>query len=374
MATPPPDSSTRRPRSRRRLIAGLGAFAMAFPLTFALAGSSQAAPTLTIAQAKAQLAALQTQEDVADEAYDQGNLASQQAASALRSAQVAVAAQSAKLTSMEKSIAGFAAASYTSGGLNPVDTLLAGGDPETLLSRAANMNEIARNQDAALLQISAQREVVTGAQQTASDKAAAAATALATLSTARSKITGVIAQEQAVLSHLQAQAREELLAEQAREQAASRAAARVALQRVLTAPAAAPASSAGTGSSAPTTPVPSAGGAARIALEAAYSQMGKPYAYGAAGPNAYDCSGLVMWAYAHAGISLPHSAAGQYGYGTHVSESQFEPGDLVFYDEGGGIGHVGIYVGGGEMIDANHTGGWVGVRPLYSGLVGGTRL
>jgi cell wall-associated NlpC family hydrolase len=401
VATPPPDSSLHcashwphhqppheplhqplhQPlhRTRRRLIAGLGAITMAVPLSFALAGSSQAAPTLTIAQAKAQLAALQTREDAADEAYDQGNLASQQAASALASAQTAVTAQGSKLASMETSIDGFAAASYTSGGLNPVDTLLAGGSPQLLLSRAASMNEIARNQDSALLKISAQREVLSGAQQTASDKAAAAKTALANLASARKQITGVIAQEQAVLAHLQAQARAELLAEQARAQAASRAEARAALHQALTAPAA-PATtqvtsaSAGAGASAPTTPVPSAGGAARIALEAAYSQMGKPYAYGAAGPSSYDCSGLVMWAYAHAGISLPHSAAGQYGYGTHVSESQLEPGDLVFYDEGSGIGHVGIYVGGGEMIDANHTGGWVGVRPLYSGLVGGTRL
>ena len=63
-----------------------------------------------------------------------------------------------------------------------------------------------------------------------------------------------------------------------------------------------------------------------------------------------------MWAFAKAGISLPHSAAGQYGYGTHVSYSQLQPGDLVFFDEGGGIGHVGIYAGNGTMVDAPHTG------------------
>ena len=77
-----------------------------------------------------------------------------------------------------------------------------------------------------------------------------------------------------------------------------------------------------------------------------------------------------MWAFARAGISLPHSSEGQMGAGRHVSRSQLQPGDLVFFDGGG---HVGIYVGNGKMIDANHTGGWVGVRPLYSGYDGAVR-
>jgi len=120
--------------------------------------------------------------------------------------------------------------------------------------------------------------------------------------------------------------------------------------------------------------LPAGSGVAQTVLDAALSQRGKPYAYGAAGPDAYDCSGLVMWAFARAGISLPHSAAAQYGYGTHVPASALQPGDIVFYQEGGGIGHNGIYAGNGMMIDANHSGGWVDVRPLYGGLLGGTRL
>lgn len=111
-------------------------------------------------------------------------------------------------------------------------------------------------------------------------------------------------------------------------------------------------------------------------LAAAYSQRGKPYSYGAAGPDAYDCSGLVLWAFAQAGVSLPHSAADQYGYGTHIAPADLQPGDIVFFDEGGGIGHDGIYVGNGNMIDANHSGGWVDVRSMayYPGLIGGTRI
>lgn len=367
-----PDGHAHASRLRRRAVAAAAAVVISIPLTFALAGSSQAAPTLTIAQAQAQLVALQTQEDAADEAYNAGTIAAKQAATQSQSAQAAVGLQSAKLAVMERGIALFAAASYTTGGLNPVDSLLAGGDPSVMLSKAANMNEVARNQNAQLIAFTAQREVLAAAQKTALDTAAAATASLKQLAAARSHIATVIAQEQAVLSHLQAQARAQLLAEQAQQEAASRAAARAALARVV-APTTAPAS-VPTGSSGPTQPVPNASGAAKIALQAAFSRLGDAYVYGAAGPTTFDCSGLTMWAYAHAGVSLPHSAAAQYNYGTHVSRDQLQPGDLVFFDDGSSIGHDGMYVGNGQMIDANHTGGSVGVRDLYDGYVGATRL
>jgi cell wall-associated NlpC family hydrolase len=114
--------------------------------------------------------------------------------------------------------------------------------------------------------------------------------------------------------------------------------------------------------------------AARTAIQVAYDQIGKPYEYGAAGPGAFDCSGLTMYSYAAAGIALPHNAQEQYSYGTHVSLSDMLPGDLVFFGGDGYIGHVGIYIGRGLMIDAPHTGSPVGIHALYSGLVGATRL
>jgi cell wall-associated NlpC family hydrolase len=93
------------------------------------------------------------------------------------------------------------------------------------------------------------------------------------------------------------------------------------------------------------------------------SQIGKPYKWGGAGPNSYDCSGLTMWAWAHAGVSLPHSSKAQYSSLPHVSLSQLAPGDLIFY--GSPIHHVGIYKGGGVMVHAPQSGETVREESIY---------
>ena len=93
----------------------------------------------------------------------------------------------------------------------------------------------------------------------------------------------------------------------------------------------------------------------------ALSQLGTPYVWAGSAPGGFDCSGLVMWAYAQVGVSLPHSSYAQYGYGVPVSRDQLEPGDLVFFD---GLGHVGIYIGGGQFVHAPHTGDVVKISSL----------
>jgi cell wall-associated NlpC family hydrolase len=89
--------------------------------------------------------------------------------------------------------------------------------------------------------------------------------------------------------------------------------------------------------------------------------LGRPYVWGGASPSGFDCSGFVMYVYAHFGVSLPHSSYAQYGYGSPVSQSDLQPGDLVFFD---GLGHVGIYAGSGTFIHAPHTGDVVKISSL----------
>jgi len=99
------------------------------------------------------------------------------------------------------------------------------------------------------------------------------------------------------------------------------------------------------------------GGVVGVAMQ----YLGTPYVWAGAAPGGFDCSGLVMWAYAQVGVSLPHSSYAQYGYGVPVSRDQLQPGDLVFFD---GLGHVGIYIGGDQFVHAPHTGDVVKISSL----------
>ena len=106
-------------------------------------------------------------------------------------------------------------------------------------------------------------------------------------------------------------------------------------------------------------PVPDAryGGVVGIAMHF----LGVPYRWGGADPSGFDCSGFSMYVFAQVGVSLPHHAASQYGLGTPVSQDQLQAGDLVFFN---GLGHMGIYIGGGQFIHAPHTGDFVKISSL----------
>jgi cell wall-associated NlpC family hydrolase len=121
-------------------------------------------------------------------------------------------------------------------------------------------------------------------------------------------------------------------------------------------------------SSDATQAAPPASSAGAQAAQIALGEQGIPYVFGGSSPSGFDCSGLVMWAYGQLGISLPHFTGSLWNSGTHVSQDQLEPGDLVFFH---GESHVGIYIGGGQFVHAPHTGDVVKVSSLseswYSG-------
>jgi peptidoglycan DL-endopeptidase CwlO len=107
------------------------------------------------------------------------------------------------------------------------------------------------------------------------------------------------------------------------------------------------------------------GGVVGIAMQ----YLGVPYVWGGSSPSGFDCSGFVMYVYAQVGVSLPHYTGAQWSYGVPVSRSDLEPGDLVFFD---GLGHVGIYVGGGQFIHAPQTGDVVKISSLDDGFYAAT--
>lgn len=211
------------------------------------------------------------------------------------------------------------------------------------------------------------------------------------LASIQSQITAIKAEEARRQAILAAQARARLAREQAqllarqRAEAAAAAAQAAAARRAAT-PAAAPAETPANtpapsvapattdASPAPASPPVASGAGHPQAATIAMQYLGVPYVWGGASPSGFDCSGLVMYVFAQLGISLPHYAAAQYGYGVPVSRDQLQPGDLVFFD---GLGHVGIYIGGGEMIHAPHTGDVVKISPLTdfgSAYVGARRI
>jgi cell wall-associated NlpC family hydrolase len=107
-----------------------------------------------------------------------------------------------------------------------------------------------------------------------------------------------------------------------------------------------------------------ASGRAAAAVQYAMAQVGDSYVYGAAGPSAFDCSGLTMMAWAQAGVALPHSSSAQYSSGARVSADSLQPGDLVFYYSP--ISHVGMYIGNGMIVHAANPGTGVVVSDMYS--------
>jgi cell wall-associated NlpC family hydrolase len=179
------------------------------------------------------------------------------------------------------------------------------------------------------------------------------------LGTEKAEIDDKAGQAKELLDTLEARAAAR--ASRSRARAAAAEAARSA------AASAAPATAASAPASAPS---PASGGAA-AAVSYAMAQVGKSYVYGAAGPSAFDCSGLTMMAWAQAGVGLPHSSSAQMGSGTPVSQSQLQPGDLVFYYSP--VSHVGMYIGNGKIVNALNPSSGVGISDVgsmpYSGAV-----
>ncbi|HEX7135442.1 MAG TPA: NlpC/P60 family protein [Iamia sp.] len=145
-------------------------------------------------------------------------------------------------------------------------------------------------------------------------------------------------------------------------------------ETTTTEPPAAPAPTPAPPAPAPPAPAPPASGA-EGAIAAARSVLGVPYKWAGASPEeGFDCSGLIMWAYAQVGKSLPHSSRALYSMSRRIPIDQLQPGDLVFYNSP--VSHVGLYIGGGQMIHAPHTGSVVQIQDIYywSALSGGGRI
>ena len=335
-----------------------------------------------LAQANAKLTDLQNQAEILTENYDKAQVSEQQAQSAYTTAEKKLAAAKGAQLSSQRAGAALAANEYeTQGGFDPMAAMLGDAHGVTAYLNQVGLGEVFTTQRTDILAKNNADSVVSkvfrseastalkqrkaATQQAAQLKTAVQAAVATQLSavqqtkTVTNQLSGALGSAKNHANHI------------ANQRAAALAAAAAKAEAAAAARAAASARASG-GSSSPISP--DSGPAAnssqgQIAADFALSQIGKPYQWGAAGPSTYDCSGLAMVAWAHAGVSILHYTGDQWNEGTRIPLNDMQRGDLVFYATNNAnpatIHHVGIYIGGGEMVDAPYTGVDVRIDSIY---------
>ncbi|MBC9728625.1 NlpC/P60 family protein [Streptomyces sp. TRM68367] len=270
----------------------------------------------------------------ATEAYNKADERADALREQVGTAQDRIARQQERINSMREALGSLAGAQYRSGGLAPSFALLFSDDPDDYLDKAAVLDRITAHQAGELKGLQeALRELA--------QERAEAARKLGELDRSRK----AVATHKKTVEHKLAQARRLLNALPDDERAVYDRASRSGRTDLPDLGAAAPAS-----------------GRAAAAVAAARSALGKPYLWGASGPSGFDCSGLMQWSYAQAGVSLPRTSQAQRYAGRQVPLSQAQPGDLVIYRSD--ASHVGMYMGGGQVIHAPYPGAPVRYDPV----------
>jgi peptidoglycan DL-endopeptidase CwlO len=344
----------------------VAAATLVVPLVAALPVISRADTQAELQAARAKYAELNHQIEVLDEQYNAAQIQLTQVESQLADVRDQKAQADAEQATAVSRLTRRAHTAYMDSG-SQLDVLLGAGDFTDFSDRLEFLNQL-ESQDASLAlnaQNASQR--AEWAAQELSKVQGQKAALVKDLAAKKAAGQQAIQQQQSLIDQLG----KKLQA----EQAAAAAAAKKARQEAAAAAAAGGTggTSTGGGGGGTSNPPPVSGSGAQAAVSAAYSVIGTRYVWGGASPNGFDCSGLTMWSWAHGGVSLPHNSAAQYAATPRVDRSQLQPGDLVFFYSP--ISHVGLYIGGGNMIDASHPGpgGEVAVRPVGGSYAGAGR-
>lgn len=347
-----------QPRRRKSAVALLVAVTALLAAT-----SSTASPTVSAKQAEAQrvLGEIQAIDSSLDKAVDAYN-AAQMKLDAIRAEEKVnqrhLVIARGNFKSAQATLANRLLALYKSGDDNVLEVLLGSRSLTELLERVDTISRVSAEDSRVISEIKSYRAEIKRREKKLAIARVEQEQVLAERAERRRVIEGQLAERQRLLASIKDQI-EKIKAEEAERQRRLQEQAQQVVDQQQSSGSSGstvstPAADGATGSSPPPA---THGGVVGIAM----SFLGTPYVWGGASPSGFDCSGFVMYVYAQVGISLPHNAAMQYGYGSPVSRDQLAAGDLVFFD---GLGHVGIYIGGGSFIHSPHSGDVVKISSL----------
>lgn len=329
------------------------------------AASSASGQTLASAQAEAsaivgRLNYLGGQVSYLSEKYDTAQLSLDKVNQLVSSEQNQIAKTEANIKSIKSKLASEAISAYISGGNLPEFSALLNENPTQSSIRQEFLNTVTSSQSDIIASFQAANQSLKQQQTVLKVEQNQATTALASANAARTAAQAAVDQEKAQLGSINSNIA--TLVSQQQTAQAQQAAAK-AKQIVFNSGSQPTQNTTSTNGGQTNSAPPINGSQVSIALAWARRELGKPYVYGGAGPNVFDCSGLTAYVFGKAGISLPHSAAAQYSDTARVSLSQLQPGDLVFYYSP--ISHVGIYIGGGQVLQALNASAPVEISSLY---------
>ena len=316
--------SHRAPKFSPRKTSAVAAVGVAAGSVLLMQGSAHAE---TLSQAKSDYNQKMAQSEIATEAYNSATAQAATLQQKVDSLQAQISTMTSEMGSLQRTMGQQAAQQYESAGVSSTLELALESSPETYLNKALASNEISQSEAMLLKTLAQDKSAIAADQKLAATELAQQQAAVSTAKKQKAAAVSAAAQAKSVISTLSA-----------------------AQQQTITT---------GGGTSSNTVTVSAPNSRAAVAVAYVKSKLGDEYVYAASGPDEFDCSGLTMAAWAAAGVSLPHNAAAQYDSTEHISYSQLEPGDLIYFYDGGTIGHVGMWIGDGMLIDAPHTGATV---------------
>jgi cell wall-associated NlpC family hydrolase len=313
---------------RKRIITFLSGLALVATVGFMPSSPAQAEPDIDDVQARVDR--LYHEAEEASERYNDAKLELRELQRDLGSLKSDQERQDDRLQAVRAQVQDSIVRQYEGQSLSAVGQVVVSDDPQAFLSQLSTMSAFNDMQSQLFDDYNTEVKALTIRTDATQKRAAEVAAIEKRLAAEKATIDGRLADAKDLLGDLEAEEREQVLS-----------------RGTVRAPASVPAS-----------------GRAAAAVQYAMAQVGDAYVYGAAGPDAFDCSGLTMMAWAQAGVALPHSSSAQFSSGPHVSSGDLQPGDLVFYYSP--ISHVGMYIGNGMIVHAANPGAGVTVAPVFS--------